>query len=936
MNLERGEGAESLPVDPEHFSATSNTRLMQVGSTDDPLLSYPGASENAWQLQAMFEQATVGFTFTDLDGRLRNVNQRFCDIVGYSREELLGVAYRDITYPDDWSRNHTYLQKLLNREPHPSTIEKRYLRKDGSLVWTNLSVSLVRDAAGTPHHFLAIIEDITARRQMEAERAQLLQREQAARAVAETATRRLQALLTITDTTLGALPLDDLMHLMLARIRELMVVDNCAILLTDEAGQFLTVRAALGPEEEAAPFVRVPVGKGFAGTIAARAQPLIVSDLSKVEVVTALLREKLRSLLGVPLLVEGHVIGVVHVGTMSAREFSEEDVHLLQRVADRVALAIDHTRMYEAEQRAHAEAITRAKQLEATFEAIADGVVVCDAQGDILQMNAEARKLLAFEALPGGSSDYPHTSQERGTLHHFRDEQGQPLTPDQFPLVRLLNGEALNGSNPIDLLLQALDGRDVQLEISGALVRDEKGNANGVVMVLRDVTARRQLEQRTHDALQALLHMAETLVLAPADPAQLEQSQEHAESEVAKRLAELTCNVLGCQRVSITTIDSETELLRAQAVVGLTPDQERQWWAEQEQQQARLGDTTMPELVERLRANEVLLLDLTQFPFNEAPNPYGIRVMLAAPMCLGRQLVGLLTLDYGGAEHEYTPDDLALAGAVAKLAGLVIERERLLRERAEARANEIALREANRRMDEFLGIASHELKTPLAAMKGNIQLAARRLHRMVCYQVAEGQHISTNDFLRDLLESADHQSRRLNRLVNDLLDVTRIQTSKLEIHLERCDLLAIVRDAVQEQRLISPNRLISLEVGVEEPLPVIADADRIGQVVMNYLNNALKYSSEDKPVAVSLDMKDHIAQVAVRDQGVGLPLGEEQLIWQRFHQVKSVEVQSGSGVGLGLGLYISKIIVESHGGAVGVQSTSGQGSTFWFTLPLAS
>ena len=119
-------------------------------------------------------------------------------------------------------------------------------------------------------------------------------------------------------------------------------------------------------------------------------------------------------------------------------------------------------------------------------------------------------------------------------------------------------------------------------------------------------------------------------------------------------------------------------------------------------------------------------------------------------------------------------------------------------------------------------------------------------------------------------------------------------------------------------------------------MPVLADAQRIGQVVTNYLTNALKYSAVDRPVAVGLQVEDQQACVWVRDEGPGLSPGEQERIWGRFHQAQGIVVQSGSGVGLGLGLHISQTIIEQHQGQVGVQSTPGQGSTFWFTLPLAT
>jgi len=116
---------------------------------------------------------------------------------------------------------------------------------------------------------------------------------------------------------------------------------------------------------------------------------------------------------------------------------------------------------------------------------------------------------------------------------------------------------------------------------------------------------------------------------------------------------------------------------------------------------------------------------------------------------------------------------------------------------------------------------------------------------------------------------------------------------------------------------------------------VVVDADRLGQVVTNYLTNALKYSPTYRPVAVGLDIEEKWAQVWVRDEGPGLPPEEQEAIWERFHRVKGIEVQSGSGIGLGLGLYICRTIIERHQGQIGVESAPGQGSTFWFTVPLA-
>jgi signal transduction histidine kinase len=536
-------------------------------------------------------------------------------------------------------------------------------------------------------------------------------------------------------------------------------------------------------------------------------------------------------------------------------------------------------------------------------------------------------------------------------------------------MFRILRGEVLKGTHTADILIRALDGRDVELSISGAPVYNTAGDIIGGVLILRDVTERRRLERHTHNTLNALLEMAESLVLIedevdneqplnPLTAGELKQA-DHTRNDVAQRLAELTCSVLGCKRVSISAVEPETEILFPIAIVGLSPELEQQWWTEQQQRRASLRDNNAIEFVSRLHAHGALVFDMTQPPFRDQPNPYNVHTVLIVPMYIGSQLVGLLTLDHGGVPHEYTSDEIALAKAVARLGALVIERDRLLQERAEARANELALRESNRRMDTFLSMASHELRTPLTTIKGNVQLAQRQLHRLTSGKTnqpkkahgeknVEAQFIAPPtppnrlvplekvEAVETLLARAEHQIQFLNRLVGDLLDVSRIQADTLELHRKPCDLVTLVRQTVEDQQQLFPNRTIRFlpPPPPNESIPVVADADCIGQVVSNYLSNALKYSAAVQPVEVRVQVEANAAHVAVSDQGQGVPPAEQAHIWERFYRIPGVEVQSGSHVGLGLGLHISRTIIERHGGQVGVQSIPGQGSTFWFTLPL--
>jgi PAS domain S-box-containing protein len=198
----------------------------------------------------------------------------------------------------------------------------------------------------------------------ETERREVLTRAQEARREAEALTEQLAALQKVTDAALGHLGLKELLAESLKRIREVLHVDTVAILLLEREENELVAWAAQGLEEEVELGVRIPVGRGFAGNIVAKTKPIIISEVENADLFNPLLREKgIKSLLGVPMMVEGAPIGVLHVGAFKHTDFKEEQVRLLQSAADRIALAVENARLYQVEQtaRAEAEAANRAK-----------------------------------------------------------------------------------------------------------------------------------------------------------------------------------------------------------------------------------------------------------------------------------------------------------------------------------------------------------------------------------------------------------------------------------------------------------------------------------------------------------------------------------------------------------------------------------------------
>ena len=177
-------------------------------------------------------------------------------------------------------------------------------------------------------------------------------------------TERLRRLQLLGDAALSSLELDELLAALLERIGGLLDADTCAVLLLNDERTELVARAALGIEEEVEQGVRIPVGRGFAGRVAAERRPVVIEDLDQADIFNPILREKgIKSMLGVPLLVRGDVIGVLHVGSLTARKFTQDETELLQVAAERAATAIEHARLFEAERTArmrieHVQAVT--------------------------------------------------------------------------------------------------------------------------------------------------------------------------------------------------------------------------------------------------------------------------------------------------------------------------------------------------------------------------------------------------------------------------------------------------------------------------------------------------------------------------------------------------------------------------------------------------
>jgi signal transduction histidine kinase len=294
----------------------------------------------------------------------------------------------------------------------------------------------------------------------------------------------------------------------------------------------------------------------------------------------------------------------------------------------------------------------------------------------------------------------------------------------------------------------------------------------------------------------------------------------------------------------------------------------------------------------------------------------GYRSLLAVPLLFERQIVGVLVV-WGREPGTFAQELVDLLQTLATQSVLAIQNARLFREIADKSAQ---LEAASRHKSEFLANMSHELRTPLNAIIGFSEVLVDRMFG----ELNEKQ----DEYLKDIYASGQH----LLSLINDILDLSKIEAGRMELEATDFDLPSAIDNALTLVRERASRRGIALGHTIDERLGMLrGDERKVKQVLLNLLSNALKFTPEGGRIDVSARVNDGVAEVSVADTGVGIAPEDQEAVFEEFRQVgradKKVE-------GTGLGLALSRKFVELHGGRIWVQSTVGAGSTFTFTLPL--
>ena len=535
----------------------------------------------------------------------------------------------------------------------------------------------------------------------------------------------------------------------------------------------------------------------------------------------------------------------------------------------------------DEEYRRAVEQLTHEKErLRVTLSSIGDGVIATDEASRVTMLNGVAEELTGWK---------DHEAAGRPIDEVLLLVNEDTREPAANPVRRVLREGVVFGLANHTALV-ARDGTERSIADSAAPIRDASGRVTGVVLVFRDQTQERRAERFVRIRLGLLEFSAA-------------HSLEEVLRETLDQIGRLTGSPIGFYH--FVAADQETLSLQA-------------WSSRTEKEFCKASGKGMHYPIDKAgvwvdcvrERRPVIHNDYSALPHRKGlPEGHAAVVReLVVPVLREGRVVAILGV--GNKSVDYTDDDVESVSYLADVTWEITSRKRA----------EEALRDSDQHKSEFLAVLSHELRNPLAPIRNSLHLLDR------VAPVSE-QATRAKEVIR-------RQTEHLSRLVDDLLDVTRISRGRIELDRIRIDLREIVQRTCDDHRTLFEKRLVELRVETSAPAWVEADEVRIAQIVGNLLQNAARYSREKGTVTVSVYTSDGQAKVLVRDDGIGIAPELLPRVFDPFVRADSGMARTRGGLGLGLALV--KGLVEQHGGSVRASSDGlSRGSEFVVTFPLA-
>jgi PAS domain S-box-containing protein len=650
----------------------------------------------------------------------------------------------------------------------------------------------------------------------------------------------------------------------------------------------------------------------------------------------------------VPLLARGRIIGAISfVSRNACRRYDTSDQAVAEQLASRVALAVDNARLYAAAQQSRQraeESARRTSKLQMITAALAK-VLTPRQVGDVVvtqgveSMGAAAGVLVLLpEKKDGALQIVQSTGHDPNVLeywiHHYEDIStpiSDVLKTTRPVFVRSLQDMAARYPQLaahmltkhqafVTLPLVSEDRVNGIMQFNFAAPQRFSPEEQSFMIALADQCSQSLERTRLYEAEQRAHRTAEVaqqrLAFLAEASAVLSSSLNY--EQTLANLSRLLVPALA--DFSTVHMVEEDGSIRQFAVAH--PDEEKArllWELDRRWPLDHTSHVGTPQVIRTGQPDMVPTIDderLRSFSPTEEQlamlRQLNMTSSMTVPLISRGRTIGALSLMTNTAQHHFGPADLALAEELARRAAIAVDNARLYEE----------AQNAIRMRDQFLSLASHELKTPLTSLMGYAELLEKRSRQSGAFGERE---------LRALRVISD-QSRRLSKLVSALLDLSRIQRGQLSIERRPFDLHGLVQRLIEEVQPAQEQHVLSCE-STDEQLVVLGDELRIEQVLQNLVQNAIKYSPDGGTVCINLQRRGSEAQVSIVDEGIGIPADSIPQLFSRFYRARNVDPQHISG--MGIGLYVVKEIVGLHGGTVSVTSEEGKGSTFMITLPLA-